>query len=32
MEESKFKNGLYGVSQGAGARVISGNNNRVRLK
>lgn len=30
MEESKFKNGLKGVSQGAGARVISGNNNRVR--
>ncbi|MBT3385379.1 MAG: TldD/PmbA family protein [Prolixibacteraceae bacterium] len=25
MEESKFKNGLYGVSQGAGVRVISGN-------
>ncbi len=25
MEESKFKSGLYGVSQGAGVRVISGN-------
>jgi len=25
MEESKFKNGLYGISQGAGVRVISGN-------
>lgn len=25
MEESKFKNGLYGMSQGAGVRVISGN-------
>lgn len=25
MEESRFKNGLYGVSQGAGVRVISGN-------
>ncbi|MDP4221903.1 MAG: TldD/PmbA family protein [Bacteroidota bacterium] len=25
MEESKFKSGLYGISQGAGVRVISGN-------
>jgi TldD protein len=25
MEESKFKGGLYGISQGAGVRVISGN-------
>ncbi len=25
MEESRFKSGLYGVSQGAGVRVISGN-------
>jgi TldD protein len=25
MEESKFKSGLYGISQGAGIRVISGN-------
>ena len=25
MEESKFKTGLYGISQGAGVRVISGN-------
>ncbi|MGQ9621082.1 MAG: TldD/PmbA family protein, partial [Bacteroidales bacterium] len=25
MEESKFKSGLYGVSQGAGVRVLSGN-------
>lgn len=25
MQESKFKNGLYGISQGAGVRVISGN-------
>lgn len=25
MEESKFKSGLYGVSRGAGVRVISGN-------
>jgi len=25
MEESKFRNGLYGISQGAGVRVISGN-------
>jgi TldD protein len=25
MEESRFKNGLYGISQGAGVRVISGN-------
>ncbi|WP_321368378.1 TldD/PmbA family protein [uncultured Draconibacterium sp.] len=25
MEESKFNNGLYGISQGAGVRVISGN-------
>ncbi len=25
MEESKFKNGLYGIAQGAGVRVISGN-------
>jgi TldD protein len=25
MEESKFKSGLYGISQGAGVRIISGN-------
>ncbi len=25
MEESRFKSGLYGISQGAGVRVISGN-------
>lgn len=25
MEESKFRSGLYGISQGAGVRVISGN-------
>lgn len=25
MEESKFKSGLYGISQGAGVRVIAGN-------
>ena len=25
LEESKFKSGLYGISQGAGVRVISGN-------
>ncbi|MCX6224324.1 MAG: TldD/PmbA family protein [Bacteroidia bacterium] len=25
MQESKFKSGLYGISQGAGVRVISGN-------
>ena len=25
MEESQFKSGLYGISQGAGVRVISGN-------
>ena len=25
MEESMFKSGLYGISQGAGVRVISGN-------
>ncbi len=25
MEESKFKSGLYGISQGAGVRVMSGN-------
>jgi len=25
MEESKYKSGLYGISQGAGVRVISGN-------
>ena len=25
MEESKFKSGLYGISQGAGVRVVSGN-------
>ena len=25
MEESRFKSGLYGISQGAGVRVVSGN-------